>query len=71
MYAKARNGNLKGFTGLDDPYEPPVNPEITLDTSSMNIDECVTKIMNYLQREGYVAHTNTAVAALELETAEA
>ena len=32
MYAKARRGEIKGFTGIDDPYEPPLTPEITLDT---------------------------------------
>ena len=32
LYAKARRGELSGFTGIDDPYEPPLSPEITLDT---------------------------------------
>jgi len=32
MYAQARRGEIRGFTGIDDPYEPPLSPEITLDT---------------------------------------
>ena len=39
MYAKARAGLLKGFTGVDDPYEDPSNPEIRINTTDMSPDE--------------------------------
>lgn len=54
LYAKARNGELKGFTGIDDPYEPPINPEITLDTDKLTVQESVTKIISYLHQAGYL-----------------
>jgi adenylylsulfate kinase len=46
LYARARRGELRNFTGLDDPYEPPVNPELTLDTQSATVEECVTQVLD-------------------------
>lgn len=54
MYAKARRGEIKGFTGIDDPYEPPLNPEITLDTVTRTAEQNARRILEYLQREGFV-----------------
>ena len=54
LYAKARAGILKGFTGIDDPYEIPVNPEVTVDTSNITPYEAVQEIMLYLKKEGYL-----------------
>jgi len=54
LYAKARAGILKGFTGIDDPYEIPVNPEVTVDTSTITPYEAVQEIMLYLKKEGYL-----------------
>jgi sulfate adenylyltransferase len=54
LYAKARAGELKGFTGIDDPYELPVNPEITIDTSRASVQECVQEILRYLETKGYL-----------------
>lgn len=54
MYAKARRGEIQGFTGIDDPYEPPVNPEITLDTVAFNPEENAQRIVEYLISHGYV-----------------
>lgn len=54
FYAKARRGEIKGFTGIDDPYEPPDNPEITLDTVTHTPEENARLILNYLVREGFV-----------------
>jgi sulfate adenylyltransferase len=54
LYAKARSGALKGFTGIDDPYEAPISPEITIDTAVLSIEESVNKIIAYLQEMGYV-----------------
>lgn len=54
MYAKARRGEIQGFTGIDDPYEPPVNPEITLDTVAFSPEENAQRIVEYLTSHGYV-----------------
>ncbi len=54
LYAKARRGELSAFTGVNDPYEQPVNPEITLDTSVLSIDACVSQIIHFLRKEGYL-----------------
>ncbi|MFA6056099.1 MAG: adenylyl-sulfate kinase, partial [Thermodesulfovibrionales bacterium] len=48
LYKKARSGEIKNFTGVSDPYEPPENPEIVLDTDRLSIEESVSKIMDYL-----------------------
>jgi len=45
LYARARRGEIKNFTGLDDPYEPPEHPELTLDTRALSVDECVDKVL--------------------------
>jgi len=55
MYAKARKGIIKNFTGISDPYEVPVNPEIEVDTTGFSPVECAQKIMLYLFKEGYLA----------------
>jgi sulfate adenylyltransferase len=54
LYAKARAGEIKGFTGVDDPYEPPLNPEVTLDTSKLSVQECADKIIEKLLELGYI-----------------
>lgn len=54
IYAKARARELQGLTGVDDPYEVPANPEITIDTSDLTIEESANKIIEYLCEEGYL-----------------
>ncbi len=54
LYAKARAGLIKGFTGIDDPYEPPSNPEIVCRTTEETVEQCVEKILDYLYQEGYL-----------------
>lgn len=54
MYAKARRGEIKGFTGIDDPYEPPEQPEITLDTTRHTPEENARLVLDYLARQGFV-----------------
>ncbi len=54
MYAKARRGEIKGFTGIDDPYEPPDNPEITLDTVTHTAEENARAVLDYLISKGFV-----------------
>ena len=54
MYAMARRGEIKNFTGVDDPYEEPDNPEIELDTVNHTPEENARKILQYLRSEGFV-----------------
>jgi sulfate adenylyltransferase len=54
MYAKARRGEIKDFTGIDDPYEPPEHPEITLDTVSRTPEENAHLIVDYLLSKGFL-----------------
>lgn len=49
LYKKARAGEIKNFTGIDDPYEAPVSPEIHLDTGRMTLEEEVSQILEYLE----------------------
>ncbi|MGY1773804.1 adenylyl-sulfate kinase [Blastococcus sp. SYSU D00813] len=44
LYARARAGEIPGFTGIDDPYEPPVRPDLVIDTSVTPLEESVTRI---------------------------
>ena len=54
MYLKARRGELKNFTGIDDPYEPPVQPELQLDTASNSAEENARLIIAYLTDRGFL-----------------
>ncbi len=51
MYKKARAGQIKNFTGLDDPYEAPQNPDFVVDTEKESLDESVDKILDYLKSQ--------------------
>jgi adenylylsulfate kinase len=55
LYKKALAGEIKGFTGVDDPYEAPENPEITIDTESVSPRDAAQQIFAYLQKGGYLA----------------
>ena len=67
MYALAREGQIKGFTGVDDPYEPPHNPEITLDTVNCSAEENAERIISYLIERGFI---RPAGSALEVDLEE-
>jgi sulfate adenylyltransferase len=54
MYAKARRGEITGFTGIDDPYEPPTHPDIALDTVAQTPEENANRILAYLLQRGFV-----------------
>jgi sulfate adenylyltransferase len=58
LYAKARqamlDGKPMGFTGVDDPYEPPINPEITLKGYGANPEENARTVVAYLEEQGYL-----------------
>jgi adenylyl-sulfate kinase len=49
LYAKARAGEIPEFTGVSDPYEPPVNPEVRLDTTGKTPDESAAEVIAYLE----------------------
>jgi sulfate adenylyltransferase len=50
LYAKARRGEVKGFTGIDDPYEEPADADLVIDTSVVPLDEAVDQVLHALQR---------------------
>ena len=70
LYARARRGQITGFTGVDDPYEVPVNPEITLNTVDFGPEENARKIVAYLDEHGYLLpdiSTNWKIGDIEEE----
>ena len=52
LYAKARAGLIRNFTGIDSPYEPPENPEIRIDTVSDTAQEAAELVLRYLDKAG-------------------
>jgi sulfate adenylyltransferase len=54
LYARARRGEIKGFTGIDDPYEAPENPELRLSTVERTPEENARQIVAYLEERGFV-----------------
>jgi len=54
LYKKALAGEIKNYTGIDDPYEEPLNPEVALDTDQETTEECVRKILQKLEHLGYL-----------------
>ena len=59
LYAKARAGEIREFTGISDPYEAPENPELALDTSAMSIEEGASRILHRLRDLGFLAAEST------------
>ncbi len=55
LYKKARAGEVKDFTGISAPYEEPLNPELTIDSSKLTVEESTRAILNYLEENGYVS----------------
>ncbi len=54
IYKKAREGKIKNFTGIDDPYEAPSNPEITVPSGTESVMDCVQIVINYLIEKEYI-----------------
>jgi adenylyl-sulfate kinase len=54
LYKKALNGEIKNFTGVDDPYEPPLNPEVVIESDRETPEESAAKVMAKLEELGYV-----------------
>jgi len=55
LYKKARAGEVKDFTGISAPYEEPLNPELTIDSSMLSVEESTRAVLNYLEENGYVS----------------
>jgi adenylylsulfate kinase-like enzyme len=54
LYEKALRGEIANFTGISDPYEEPLSPEVIVDTERETIGESLAKILGYLEDKGYV-----------------
>ena len=54
LYAKARAGVIKDFTGISSPYEEPEQPELRVETGSQSLDDCVNQVITYLQEQGII-----------------
>jgi adenylylsulfate kinase len=54
LYKKARAGEIKNFTGISDPYEPPANPEVECRTDLETLEESVAKVLSTLEQRGYL-----------------
>jgi sulfate adenylyltransferase len=55
LYAKARAGIIKEFTGISDPYEEPTDAEVTIHTTTCSPEEAADQILDYLRAQGYQA----------------
>jgi adenylylsulfate kinase len=55
LYAKARQGVIKEFTGISSPYEIPENPDLSIDTGRLPLQECVNRVVDLLQERGVIA----------------
>jgi adenylylsulfate kinase len=55
LYKKARAGELKNFTGIDDPYEEPLQPELTIDATSVSPQDATVLLLEYLRKQGLLA----------------
>jgi sulfate adenylyltransferase len=66
IYAQARRGEIKHFTGIDDPYETPLNPEITLNTVSQSAEENARLILRSLFEQGFVELARTSDKSIPL-----
>ena len=55
LYARARAGDLPGFTGISDPYETPADAEVVIDTSTGSVDDAADVVLAYLRAAGYLA----------------
>ena len=62
LYARARAGMIKDFTGISDPYELPEDAEVTIDTSEIGADEAAELILRHLEEEGFVGRRDFATS---------
>ncbi len=59
LYEKARKGEIKGFTGIDDPYEPPDHPDLVIKSAELTPQEGAMKILGYLVEKGHLMLPNS------------
>ena len=71
LYAKARAGLVKEFTGVSDPYEPPADADLVIDTSRLTPEECAQSVLLLLEKEGYIGPPSEADAAVGRSAKEA
>ena len=50
LYAKAKSGELTGFTGIDSPYEIPENPDLVLGTENISVEDCTEKVLELIRK---------------------
>ncbi len=62
LYAKALRGEIPNFTGISDPYEPPTNPEVIVETDKETVQESVNKIWQALEDSGYLGNARVSDA---------
>ena len=63
LYRLARNNKIINFTGVSDPYEEPLNPEITVDTDTADVTACVEQIMGYLEKNKLLQRSSSVMVA--------
>lgn len=59
LYARAKRGQLRGLTGVDDPYEEPMTPDLRLDTTGISVSSATTQVLDLLKRRGLLYTTAT------------
>jgi adenylyl-sulfate kinase len=67
LYKKALAGEIKNFTGISDPYEPPENPDVMIDSGAETLEESLSKVLRKLEELGYVPPTGEAGEAYTAE----
>jgi adenylylsulfate kinase len=70
LYKKALAGEIKEFTGVSDPYEAPVDPDVTVETDSETVEQSIRKIIQELGRRGFVSLAQESASQIEIEVDE-
>jgi sulfate adenylyltransferase/3'-phosphoadenosine 5'-phosphosulfate synthase len=70
LYRKAMAGEIQNFTGVNDPYEEPVNPDLVLDTAAESIEESTARVLELLESRGYIPGTAATAAVSTIATRE-
>jgi adenylylsulfate kinase len=60
LYKKARAGEIKNFTGISDPYEAPIKPELSLDTNILSVNASVAMLVEHITQEGVLKKLNSS-----------
>lgn len=67
LYAKALRGEIAHFTGISDPYEVPEHPDVVVDSSAETVEQSLARILNHLERAGYLAAADPAASAADAD----